>query len=137
MPEINANQADFTVSATGEVSGRTLSGKFTVKRRLSFKDQLAKDNRRRELLGPAKGEPSASMTALAEVMSELYVRVVDAPSWWKDSDDGLNLEDDAIVGAVYNKTMEIAVESNVTLKAAADKAKADLAKVASEDKQAA
>ena len=126
MPEINPNYATFAVTATGEVTGKTLSGKFTVKKRLSFKDQLARDQRRRELLGPAKGEPSDRALNAADVFSELNVRIVDAPTWWTGAEDGLGLEDDGVVGAVYRETMKIAVEANATLKALADQAEADL-----------
>jgi hypothetical protein len=126
MPEINQNHAVFTCTATGEVSGRTLTGKFTVKKRLSFRDQLVRDNLRRELLGPAKGEPLERAVNAADVFSELQVRIVDAPSWWTGADNGLGLEDDAVVGAVYRETMKIAIEANAALKAEADKAEADL-----------
>lgn len=141
MPEtLKANIATFTVTETGEVSGRTLSGKFTVKTRLSFKEQLARDQRRRELLGPQKGDPLDEnflrAVNTATVLSELQVRITDAPSWWTSADNGLDLEDDSIVGAVYRETMKAVTDSNLALKKEADKATDDMKVEVKADKAA-
>lgn len=125
MPEI-AKEAQFTVSATGEMSGRQLSGVFTVKTRLSFDDQLMRDQKRRELIGPFKGDVSERAQNAADIISELFVRVTKAPSWWVESRGGRDLEDDDILGAVYAKAMETVVEANKPLKTEAEKAAADL-----------
>jgi len=126
MPESNPNQESFTVDVLGDVSGVQRTGKFTVKRRLSFRDQLARDNFRRSLLGPSVGDPYVRAANLAELFSETMVRIIDAPSWWKDSDNGLELEDDNVFRAVYIKTMECDVEAKRAMAEAAKKAEADL-----------
>jgi len=77
MPE--ANQDTFTVDVVGEISEKQFTGKFTVKKRLSFRDQLARDNIRRSFLGPTPGPAYARAVDLSEMFSETSVRIVDAP----------------------------------------------------------
>jgi hypothetical protein len=141
MPEtLKANTATFTITETGEVTGRVLTGKFTVKTRLSFKEQLARDQHRRELLGPQKGDPLDEnflrAVNTATVFAELHTRLTDAPSWWTSADNGLELEDDSIVGAVYRETMKSVNDSNLTLKKEADKATTDMKAEVQADKVA-
>lgn len=96
----------FHVSVVGETSGENYPGKFTVRTRLSFKDALTRDSVRRNLLGATPETASVRANSVADVFSELAVRIVDAPSWWTNSDGGLELCDDNVVAAVYKAAME-------------------------------
>lgn len=48
-----------------------------------------RDKIRRELLGNFGIDSSPRAAELAITLSELSVRLVDAPKWWKDSQSGL------------------------------------------------
>lgn len=113
----------FQVSVTGEVTGEAFKGVFKVRTRLSFKDALARDSVRRNLLGSVPEAASERANSIADVFSELAVRITDAPSWWTNSDGGLELADDNIVAAVYKATMNAGKSA---AKEEADKAAANL-----------
>lgn len=125
-PSLDPNNYTFAVDVKGNITGETFVGKFTVKKRLSFREQLARDNIRRELLGPAAGDPSIGASSSSIVFSELRVRVVEAPSWWTNRDNGLDLIDDNVVGAVYKPIADMIKQQNDEADAAAEKAQADV-----------
>lgn len=133
-PKTNPNLITFTVDVVGDVTGERWVGKFTAKRRLSFKEQLARDNERRRLIGPSVGDPLPRAVSAANIFSELAVRLVDAPSWWRDKDNGTELEDDSVVSRVYMEALEIKEEAEGELKKEADKAEGDLKKTVEADK---
>ncbi len=135
MPEkTNPNLVTFTIDVVGTTTGDRKVGKFTAKKRLSFRDQLTRDNLRRQLLGPAVGQPLPRALSAANVFSELGVRIVEAPSWWTDNDGGMDLEDDEVVAAVYEKAMEAEEEALKALKKDAEKATDDIKAAAESDK---
>lgn len=134
MPEKNPNHESFTIDVTGETTGDRKVGKFTAKKRLSFRDQLARDNLRRELLGPAVGQPLPRAMSAANIFSELGVRLVEAPSWWNDNDNGMGLEDDKVVATIFDKVMEIEEKALKALSKEAEKAVEDVKAAAESDK---
>jgi hypothetical protein len=134
MPEKNPNLVSFTVDVVGERTKDRKVGKFTVKKRLSFRDQLNRDNLRRELLGPAAGQPSPRAISASNIFSELGVRIVEAPSWWTDNNSGMDLEDDKVVGEVYDRTMDIEEEDKKASEKDGEKATEDLKAAVESDK---
>jgi hypothetical protein len=121
---------EFVVSAKGETTEETRKGVFKVKTRLSHRDRLTQDRIRRELLGGADGgpRPSDRSIVMAEVFSQLAVRVVSAPSWWTDNGNGMDLEDDSIVSEVYDKAMAPEKRRQEKIRKQAEEAQADLKK---------
>lgn len=104
---VGVNTAKFNISLDGDSTGEKWIGEFTVKTRLSHRDQMRRDQFRRELLGDARPD-MASPRALnqASIFSDLQVRIVDAPKWWLEAANGLDLLDDNVVGEVYSKALE-------------------------------
>jgi hypothetical protein len=105
----NKYQDEFTVNLTGETTGEKLEGRFKVRTRLTFRDQLRRDEVRRTILGvaPDAALPDAFMKAIK--LAELAVRIIlpdGAPSWWKNSDSGLDLSDENVVTEIYEKALE-------------------------------
>lgn len=96
------NTATFTVTEIGEISGEKWHGSFTTKLRLSHSEQFRRDEIRRRILGPDSEHASARAANAAAVFSEIIINLTDAPSWWKNSNDGMDLEDDNIVSAIYD-----------------------------------
>jgi hypothetical protein len=97
----------FDVNVVGNATGQTWAGSFTVKPLLSWRDGLAQDKLRRELLGADAQNASPDAVAMAVILSELSVRVIDAPAWWKESKGGLDLPDDEVITTIYSKMREI------------------------------
>jgi hypothetical protein len=120
-------ESSFTVNVTGETTGEVFPGVFKVKTRLSFRDALERDKIRRALLGSDPDGASIRANSIADVFSELAVRIVDAPSWWANSANGMDLSDDNVVAEVYKQAMEAAKASVAEVTTKADAAKKDLA----------
>lgn len=121
-----------TVRVVGEISGETFDGSFRVKVSLSHGDQLEQDRVRRELLGEAGGAVGIRASRTAEYLSQCFVRVIDAPSWWKGSADatgipGRNLEDDDVLAEVYAAIMGADVRVKRALEREAEEARKALA----------
>jgi len=124
------NTEDFIVRVVGDTTGTEWTGKFTTKKRLSFNDQLRRDQARRQMLGDAPGKPSERAESMALIFSELLVRLTTAPSWWTDNDEGRTLEDENAVVEVYEKALGVERKALEEVRNRADKAKEDLKEVA-------
>lgn len=120
----------FTVHVTGENSGDRFDGQFTTRNVLSFRLQLERDQTRRRLLGevPPGTVPTQRVLMSSEMLAELSVRVVESPKWWREADNGQDLEDDEVLVEVYNKTMAKVAEYDAAKKGDGGKAQVDLAK---------
>jgi hypothetical protein len=122
-----ANTATFVVdNLIGDTTGQTWVGKFTAKKRLNFNDQLRLDNFRRQMLGPAEGEPTVRAASMAHIFSNLLVRLTEAPSWWVDADEGRELEDENLILDVYEKALKVESDARAETSKKAETAKADL-----------
>lgn len=91
--EVQAN-----VNVKGETSGNTYTGIFTAKTKLSYREIIAKDAMRRQILGPDPKNALADVWEHASLSSYLQVHLIDAPDWWKQSNGGL----DGVVGTDLN-----------------------------------
>lgn len=119
----------FTVSVIGDTTGEKWYGMFKVKPRLSHRDQLQRDKVRRELLGADGSNASVRAKDQAEIFSQLAVRVVEAPSWWKDNGNGLDLVDDNVIADVYSAAVKAEVDALEETKKAGEQAVQELATV--------
>lgn len=128
------NQESFVVSVVGDTTGELLTGKFSAKKRLSFNDQLRSDNFRRQMLGASPGEPTARAASMAQIFSQLLVRLIEAPSWWVDADEGRELEDENIVVDVYEKAMKVENDAREEVAKKAAAARGELTTAAAEVK---
>lgn len=128
----------FDIDVVGEGSGTTFLGKFRVKTRLSFREQLRIDQIRRELIGPdPAGNVGDDAAAYAVALSELAVRLVEVPGWWKESKNGLDLEDENVLFDVWKKVREIVKEEAAKRSGAAKSAEDELREVRAEEQTAA
>lgn len=100
--EVISKEAKFTVTVVGETTGQNFSGIFRVKNRLSHREQLLRDETRRQILGSAPDAASPRAMNQALVFSEIAAHLIEAPKWWQLADGGLDLEDDNVVAAVYD-----------------------------------
>jgi hypothetical protein len=128
MSEI-LNQAKFTMSTVGEVSGLTYAGEFSIKIRLSHRDTLKMDSIRRDLLGDFSEGASSDAIDLANVIAFLGVHVLSAPSWWRDAGNGLDLEDGNVLKSVIEGIRKIKEADQKDRDQRTQKAKEDLAAI--------
>ena len=124
-----SNVEKFSIDIEGEISGKTWKGMFATKIRLSHRDQLKQDELRRDLLGAKPEHASPRAQNAAEVFSFVLAHLTESPQWWSMNGNGLDLEDDNVVGEIYGKIVEIKLKAQEKLKADAEGAKADLAKL--------
>ena len=103
----DANTSPFTISIVGDVTEEKWYGDFSAKKRLSHRDQLRKDQLRRELLGSQAGAPTERALSTAMILSELSVRLTKTPSWWTEKGEGLDFADDNIIGTVFDAAMKV------------------------------
>lgn len=122
----------FTLHEVGETTDKTYTGEFRAKKRLSHRDHLRKDQVRRELLGGQPGVPTERALSTAMILSELAVRLTKTPDWWVDAGNGIDLEDDNVIGVVYNEALKIEADAIEAKKKKAEKVQEGLRKAAEE-----
>ena len=115
LPKI---ERSFDLEHTGLVTGHKYTGTFTVRcvLNLQLKHQLELDKTR--LMSDLRN-PTDRLEGIAGALSELKVRIVEAPAWWKDSNNGYNLLDEDVVAELYTKCLDMEAEWRTELKAKA------------------
>ncbi len=116
----------FTINTTGEITGQQFPGKFTVRMKLAHRDNLRRDQFRRDLLGPGAPDASVEANRIATVFSKIWIHLTEAPTWWKEASNGLDLVDEAPVSAVYDGILKLEREAFEALKKDAAGAKDEL-----------
>jgi len=114
---------EFSINVTG-TSGEVFKGVFKVKPRLNPREVLQQDQIRRDLLGggPKNAEPSQAASSTASVYSKIWAHLIEAPSWWKDAQNGIELLDEEPIVKVYDEIVRIEKEHIDAVKAAGVKA---------------
>ena len=123
------NEESFTVNINGSKTGTNYAGKFRARVWLSFGEELARDNLRRSLLGPATGTPAPGVVNVADVLSDLGIRIIEGPSWWQESNGGANILDSEVISELWDKCMDIPTKAMEALKEKAAAAKTNLASI--------
>ena len=126
------NEAKFSISLVGDVTGTTWSGAFKMKLRLSHREQLKRDEYRRSLLGADPDHASPRALSTAECFSEITAHLVEMPKWWILLDNGMDLEDDNVVAEIYNNVIKELVNYRKLVSDRSDKGKVDLKKISDE-----
>ncbi len=123
------NTATFSIHVVGDKTNETFTGEFTCKLILSHRDELIRDSRKRELLGSINPQFADSRSVnQADIFGEVFVRITNAPQFWAESGNGLDLLDDNVVAAVYRECMRLEKEKLDAIKAKGTQAQADLRK---------
>lgn len=117
----------FMVDTVGENTGEAYKGTFKVRVRMSHRDSLREDEVRRGLLGANPDAASDRAKSIAYIFAVLSVRIIDCPSWWANSDNGLALEDDNVVKEVFDQTVEASAKALEELKNKAEEARKQIA----------
>jgi hypothetical protein len=117
----------FSIDVEGSTTKQKYIGIFKVRPLLSHRQKLQKDESKRQLLGtlPETATIDAMKTAL--IFSKVWAHLIEAPSWWKEAANGIDLLDDEPVGMVYDKIIDIETEITGNLEKDGEKAKTELA----------
>ncbi len=101
----------INLSVVGTRTGKPYSGKFLVKTVLSRRENFMADERRRFILGANALSAPPALQGEAFMLGQLYVRIAESPDWWRNSDGGLDLEDENVIGELF-KLIEGKVEES-------------------------
>ena len=122
------------VSIIGKTTGEQFTGDFKIKTLLSYAEQLAEDRMRREYLsGPAEVPPGGNAVQIANLFAAIGVRAIETPTWWKESNNGLDLFDSNVVADVYEEMAKAVAAQTKELQDAAAEAKKKLVEAAKAD----
>lgn len=122
------NEVPFSLDEVGAISNESFKGDFKVKKALSFRESLQKDQIRRDLLGDTNGSPASyEAQEYATMLSELRIRLVDPPAWWKEANNGAELRDENVLLKVWSETVAIVNAFLESKKAAVEAARKKLA----------
>ncbi|MDQ6989348.1 MAG: hypothetical protein Q9M19_05645 [Mariprofundaceae bacterium] len=104
--------------------GERREGNFTVKCRLTMRERQVMELYKSRIVG-GHTAPTDALTGISVMVATLNTHITEAPEWWKQSDSGLDLEDETIVVDLFNQltTEQLAWRDELT-QYAIDKTKA-------------
>jgi hypothetical protein len=91
----------ITLNVTGQDTGHLYSGSFSIETVINRRAHFTADEKRRQLIGSNPLGASPSIMGESYMLAQLFVRIVEAPKWWTDSDNGLDLLDANVIGELY------------------------------------
>ena len=110
------NEKNFMFSEAGEMTSHKYEGQFTVKCILSMADKRLLEIEQSRLAMDLQN-PTDNLVAIARVVANLRVRVLDAPDWFDQIIGNLDILDDNIIFELYGKCLDSASEWREELKA--------------------
>lgn len=117
LPE---NKHVFDFDMVGDTTGKEYKGQFTS---VCVLNMLQK-----QLLGIEKTKlqadftnPDPELKGIATILSNLRIRLMDAPEWWNQSDGGYDLQDENVIVALYSSVLEGENKWRSTVKKQAEK----------------
>lgn len=113
------NEAVFDFEAVGDTTGETYKGQFTVRCVLNIAGRHSLELEKTRLMADY-ANPSSGLAGIAISLATVRAKIVDAPAWWKNSDEGSQIIDENIVFALYDKCNEVEAKWRDSLKKDAD-----------------
>lgn len=119
---------EISTTITGTEGKETLRGTFKFKVRLSYRDVLAMDDRRRRYMGANAEYADQAVLQVAYMFAKIQTHLMESPSWWKEADNGMNLEPgpDSVVNKLFLAILEEEKKASDALTTEAEKAKGEL-----------
>lgn len=122
-----APTASFYLNEVGQISAEKFEGTFETRVYLSHREDLARDRIRRELLaGTDMDKADARAQSIANIVSELRVRLTKWPKWFENADFGLDMADDNILLKLMEEVNKAETEHFKKLRKDSDDAKTEL-----------
>ena len=112
--ELPEKQRTFYFDHKDEYGDRR-EGNFTVKCRLTMRERQSMELNKSQLLGGYR-VPTDALMGISVMVATLNTHITESPEWWKQSDSGLDLEDESIVVDLYDMltTEQIAWREELT-----------------------
>jgi hypothetical protein len=104
----------FTFDYTTELGNR-YEGEFTVLANLSIAKRHLCELEKTRILG-GFSNPTRELEMLANILAELRTRIIKSPSWWTDSKNGYELEEEDLLVELYSRVMATEAEWRKELK---------------------
>lgn len=102
--DLPKNEKTFSFSSVGETTGQKFEGNFTVVCVLDMFQKRAVELEKGRITAD-QVNPTMALLGQAEILSNLRNRIVDGPSWWKDSNGGFDIIDENICVELYDIVM--------------------------------
>jgi hypothetical protein len=103
--DLPKNQKSFQLDYTGELTGKRYEGTFTVKCVLNMAEKRKLEIERSGLSADLTN-PTGNLNAISLVVSNLRVRVTDAPDWFKQAIITLDILDEDVLFELYSKSLD-------------------------------
>lgn len=113
--ELPKNEKSFHFEHVGEVTGHKWEGQFSVKCVLSLADKRLLEIEQSRLSMDLMN-PTGNLSAIARVVSNLRVRVMDGPDWFNQSIATLDILDEDVMFELYGKCLDATKEWQEELK---------------------
>jgi len=127
------NEKSFDIEMVGETTGHKYSGQFTVVCVLDMAGRHSLELEKTRLMADY-ANPSRGLVGIAVSLATVRAKMVEAPAWWKNSEDGASILDEEVVLHIYDKSNEMEAEWRKELKTQATEAQE--AKVQKEEAKA-
>jgi hypothetical protein len=116
------NEKTFDIDVVGGDTGVTYKGQFTV---LCILDMAGKHRLELEKtrLMADYANPSRGLFGIATSLATIRAKVVSAPDWWKNEEDGAGIKDENVIFAIYDKCIDMENQWRKELKEASSEAK--------------
>lgn len=118
-------QKSFDLDLTGESTDLQYKGTFTVKVGLSMQEQHTVELERTRMMADYKN-PSPGLMRIAIALSDLTVRIVESPSWWRETGNGYDILDRNVVEEIFIKSMDAETEWKKAIKKKAEEAREEV-----------
>jgi hypothetical protein len=119
------SRVTFTVSVKSEF-GQTYEGRFEAKTKLSIRETLREEELTRIHLGADPLNASPLAKAIAGAIAYLTVHLTEAPSWFRDASNGLDIEDETVLISINNACVKAIDDERGSTISAAEKAQKEL-----------
>jgi len=107
--DLPKNEKSFLFDHIGELTGRKYEGTFTVKCILNTSEKRILEIEKSAITADLSN-PTGNLSALSTVISNLRVRVLKSPDWFKQSIVTLDLLDEEVLFELYGKTLDLEEE---------------------------
>ena len=128
------NEKTFDIELTGEDTGVTYKGQFTVLCILDMAGRHRLELEKTRLMADY-ANPSRGLFGIATSLATIRAKVVSAPDWWKNEDDGAGIKDENVIFAIFDKCIEMENQWRKELKDSAAEAKEETQASAEETKE--
>ena len=115
------NERAFDVDVEGDTTGLKYKGQFTVKCVLNMAGKHALELEKTRLMADY-ANPSRGLVGIAVTLATIRAKIVEAPEWWKNADDGAEIIDENVILAIYDKCNEMEAKWRKELKGKAEEA---------------